>query len=145
MSQTASGKTTGTSSPTPRRALSPHLQVWRWHITMAASILHRATGFGATAGLIMLTAWLVSLGMGHDAYTAFLSFGASPIGLLIWFLLSLAAFVHLTGGLRHLIWDLVIGLKPQIASQMAFWSLAAGVVLTLAFWACLFATGKVHL
>jgi len=142
MSQTASSDK---PSSTPRRALSPHLQVWRWHITMFASIMHRVTGFGATAGLIMVVAWLVSLGLGREAYTAFLSFAASPFGLLIWFLFSLAGCVHLTGGIRHWIWDLVIGFKPQAANQMAFWSLAAGLVLTLAFWACLFASGKVSL
>ena len=28
----------------PNRPLSPHLQVYRWQITMLTSILHRATG-----------------------------------------------------------------------------------------------------
>lgn len=141
MSQTASGK----PSTTPRRALSPHLQVWRWHITMFSSIMHRVTGFGSTVGLIMMVAWLVSLALGHDAYTGFLLFAKSPLGLLIWFLLSLGGFVHLTGGVRHWIWDLGAGFAPKSADQLAFWSMTAGLVLTLAFWACLLVSGKVSL
>lgn len=145
MSQTASPDKQDRPSPTPRRALSPHLQVWRWHITMFSSIMHRVTGFGSTAGLIMVAAWLLCLGLGHDAYTAYLSFAASPLGLIVWFLLSLGGFVHLTGGIRHWIWDLGAGFTPKTADQLAFWSMAAGLVLTLAFWACLFASGKVSL
>ncbi len=33
------------SSPGPAaRPISPHLQVWRWHITLFCSIAHRVTG-----------------------------------------------------------------------------------------------------
>ena len=28
------------------RPISPSVTVWRWHITMAASIMHRVTGVG---------------------------------------------------------------------------------------------------
>ncbi|MGL4542278.1 MAG: succinate dehydrogenase, cytochrome b556 subunit, partial [Polymorphobacter sp.] len=26
------------------RPLSPHISIWKWRVTMAVSILHRATG-----------------------------------------------------------------------------------------------------
>ena len=132
-------------SQTPPRPLSPHLQVWRWHITMFSSIMHRVTGFGSIAGLIMIAAWLVSLAMGREAYTAFLSLAASPLGLIVWFLLSLAGFVHLTGGIRHFIWDLGGSFNPKSADTLVVWTMALGVVLTIAFWAALFACHKVSL
>ena len=81
--------------------------------------------------------------MGRETYTVFLTYAASPLGLLVWFGLSLAGFVHLTGGLRHLIWDTGAGFEPKKADQIALWTMILGVVLTLAFWAVLFATGKV--
>ena len=127
------------------RPLSPHLQVWRWHITMFSSIMHRVTGFGSVAGLIMIAAWLVCLALGPQAYTGFVTFGASPLGLIVWFLLTLAGFVHLTGGLRHFIWDLGTGFEPKVADQIAFWTMALGVVLTVVFWAALFLCHKVSL
>lgn len=132
-------------SQTPPRPLSPHVQVWRWHITMFSSIMHRATGVGAVAGLVMVAAWLVCLGLGNEAYTHFLTLAASPLGLAVWFLLSLAGFVHLTGGLRHFIWDLGGGFQPKAADQLAFWTMALGVVLTVAFWAVLIVCHKVSL
>ncbi len=133
------------TSTTPRRPMSPHLQIWRWHVTMLGSILHRATGIASVAGIIAVTAWLVCLALGPDTYTAFLTYAKSPIGLLIWFGLSLAGFVHLTGGLRHMVWDLGGALQPKTASAVTTWSLIAGVVLTIAFWAVLFISGKVSL
>lgn len=132
-------------SQTPPRPLSPHMQVWRWHITMFSSIMHRATGVGSIAGLLMVVAWLVCLGLGNEAYTHFLTFAASPLGLIVWFLLSLAGFVHLTGGLRHFIWDLGGSFNPKSADQLAFWTMALGVVLTIAFWAVLIVSHKVSL
>jgi succinate dehydrogenase / fumarate reductase cytochrome b subunit len=127
------------------RPLSPHLQVWRWHITMFSSIMHRVTGFGSVAGLIMVAAWLVSLALGPQAYTGFVTFGASPLGLIVWFLLTLGGFVHLTGGIRHFIWDMGIGLDPKRADQIAFGTMALGVVLTIAFWVVLILCQKVTL
>ena len=45
------------TSKVPReRPLSPHLQVWRWHITMATSILHRATGVALYVGGLIAAA-----------------------------------------------------------------------------------------
>jgi succinate dehydrogenase / fumarate reductase cytochrome b subunit len=112
---------------------------------MFSSIMHRVTGFGSIAGLIMIAAWLVSLAMGREAYTVFLSLAASPLGLIVWFLLTLAGFVHLTGGLRHFIWDLGAGFDLKSADLLAFWTMALGVVLTVAFWAALFLCHKVSL
>ncbi len=131
------------SQNTPPRPLSPHLQVWRWHVTMFSSIMHRVTGSASVAGIIAIAAWLVCLALGRETYTLFLTYAASPPGLLVWFGLSLAGFVHLTGGLRHLIWDLGLGFQPKNADALATWTMLLGVVLTIAFWAVLFMSGKV--
>ncbi len=132
-------------SATPRRPMSPHLQVWSWHVTMAASILNRATGIASVAGAIAVAAWLVCLALGPSTYDVFLTYARSPLGLLVWFGLSLAGFVHLMGGIRHFIWDMGAGLQPKTASALSTWSILIGVVLTIAFWAWLFVSGKVTL
>ena len=36
------------------RPMSPHLQVWRWHVTMAASIATRASGVALYVGLLIV-------------------------------------------------------------------------------------------
>ena len=42
------------------RPLSPHVQVWRWHVTMATSIMHRVSGVGLYVGALILAGWAVS-------------------------------------------------------------------------------------
>ncbi len=112
---------------------------------MFSSILHRATGAGSVAGLIMVIAWLVCLALGPQAYTGFVTFGASPLGMIIWVLLSLAGFVHLAGGIRHFIWDLGGSFQPKAADALVVWTTVLGVVLTVAFWAALILCHKVSL
>ena len=53
---------------TRERPLSPHLQVYRWQITMTMSILHRVTGVILTVGAFALAWWLLALAAGGDAY-----------------------------------------------------------------------------
>jgi succinate dehydrogenase / fumarate reductase cytochrome b subunit len=137
------------NSPTdgslPRRALSPHMQIWRWHITMLASIVNRATGIGSLGGMVLIVAWLLCLALGSDAYTTFTAIAASKLGLVVWFLASLAGFVHLFGGIRHLIWDTGAGFSLKSANSLAIWTLILPVISTLAFWAYLIVSQKVVL
>lgn len=127
------------------RPLSPHLQIWRWHITMAASILFRVTIGAATVGAMVVVGWLAVLAFGPEAYRTFAGFAASPLGLLIGIGLTWVLFSFLLNGGRHLINDATIGLelKPaDLMSQIAVWG---PFVLTAILWVALFASGRVSL
>lgn len=127
------------------RPLSPHLQIWRWHVTMLGSILHRVSGVALYVGAAVVVAWLVCLASGPECYACFVAVMSSPIGLLVWLGLSAAAFYHLLSGLRHLVWDVGLGLEPKSANRLATWSILLAVLATAAYWAWLFLSGKVHL
>ena len=51
------------------RPTSPHLQIYRWTVTMTMSILHRMTGIANYAGMALLAIWLGSAALGQDALT----------------------------------------------------------------------------
>ena len=72
--------------------LSPHIGIWRWHVTMAASILFRATIIAATVGALIVVAWLGALAFGPDAYAAALALAGSPLGLFVGFGLTVVLF-----------------------------------------------------
>jgi succinate dehydrogenase / fumarate reductase, cytochrome b subunit len=127
------------------RPLSPHLQVWRFHLTMAGSILNRIAAAALSFGALFVVAWLAAAAFGSDAYGRFASIMGSPLGLLVWFGLSLAGAYHLTAGVRHLIWDAGEGLTPKSATNLTAVSMVAAVVLVAVFWAALFMTGRVVL
>ena len=127
------------------RPLSPHLQVWRWHVTMAASILNRMTGGALSVGAVVVFAWLMALAFGPEAYATFTGWMSAPLGLFVWFGLTLALCLHLAGGVRHLIWDAGRGLSTKSADALSWASMIGGVVMAVAFWAVLFASGRVGL
>ena len=64
--------------PQSARPLSPHLQIYKWQLTMTLSILHRATGVALAVGPLLVLALLVALAAGPDAYAAVRGFCASP-------------------------------------------------------------------
>lgn len=131
--------------PIRPRPLSPHLQIWRWHVTMLGSILHRVTGVGLYAGAALIVAWLACLAAGPECYAAFVALAGSPLGLVVWAALSAAAFYHLAAGVRHLVWDTGAGLSPKTASALSSWSIVFAVLATGAFWAWLILSGRVAL
>ncbi len=127
------------------RPLSPHLQVWRFHITMWGSILNRVAAGALSVGTLFIGAWLAAAAMGPDAYAAYAGFMGSPLGLVVWFGITCAAAYHLTAGVRHLIWDAGSGLTPKAANNLTWVSLIAAGIVAVGFWAALFASGKVVL
>lgn len=127
------------------RPLSPHLQIWRFHVTMFASIANRVAGGALYFGVLVLAAWVACAAFGPDAYGAFGRLAASPLGLLVWFALTLGLVYHLLSGVRHLIWDAGAGLTPRSADALSHLSIWGSIVITVLFWIGLFMTGKVSL
>jgi succinate dehydrogenase / fumarate reductase cytochrome b subunit len=117
-----------------RRPLSPHLQVYRWPISMAMSITHRVTGVGLGVGTLLLTWWLVAAAISDDAFATVQWFLATPIGLLLLFGWTLALFFHLFAGIRHLVWDAGYGFEQPWYDRSAWAVLLATGVATLLLW-----------
>jgi succinate dehydrogenase / fumarate reductase cytochrome b subunit len=124
-----------------QRPLSPHLQVWRWHITMLTSILHRVTGVGLYIGALIGAAWAISLAQGPEAYATFKSVLGSPLGKLVMLGLTLSYFYHLANGVRHLVWDAGKGLDIRTANATAIVVFAFAAAATAAVWTIAYMTG----
>jgi succinate dehydrogenase / fumarate reductase cytochrome b subunit len=130
------------ASRAPReRPMSPHLQVWRWHITMLTSILHRASGVALYGGALIGAAWAVSLASGPEAYATFQGLLGSPLGLVVMFGLTWSVFYHLANGIRHVVWDLGHGLDVKSANASSVLVIAFSIAATLAVWVIAFMTG----
>lgn len=125
------------------RPLSPHLQVWRWHVTMLTSILHRVTGVGLYAGALVLAVWAICLAAGSEPYHAFMQVMASPIGRLFLFGETVALFYHLANGVRHLVWDAGEGFEIKTADFTGIVAIAFGVAAAVAVWVIAYLTGAI--
>lgn len=134
------------AAPGPRpRPISPNIQidggVWRWHVTMLASILHRVTGIGLYVGALVLMAWALSLAAGPSAYGSFEYLAGSLLGKLVFIGLTLSLFYHLGNGVRHLAWDSGYGFKPKTADATAWLVFGFAIVATILFWTLILTTG----
>jgi succinate dehydrogenase / fumarate reductase cytochrome b subunit len=124
-----------TDAATRLRPLSPHLQVYRWPITMAMSIAHRVTGGALYVGSLLLIWLLVAAATGPHAYEIASAVFGSIIGRLVLFGYTLALFHHMFGGLRHFLWDTGAGMEPGTRNTIAWATVVGSVVLTLVVWA----------
>lgn len=116
------------------RPLSPHLQVYRWYLTMFLSILHRVTGFGLALGAPLMIWWLVAAVQGEESFAAFHNFTHSVIGMLMLAGWLFAMVFHSLNGVRHLVWDTGRNISKGGAKASGIFVLAASVILTLAIW-----------
>ena len=119
------------------RPLSPHISIYRWPVTMATSILHRATGIAMAVGFIVLVGWLFDAAVGPDVYAKFLGAMNSTLGCVLLVGWSYAFFYHLSNGIRHLVWDSGRGFEKRQANASAWFVLIAALAVTAAFWAVL--------
>lgn len=131
----------GPAGASRARPLSPHLQVWRWHVTMAASIATRTAGFALFAGALIAAYVLVSLASGPDAYATATAVVGSVLGKLVLFGITAALFYYMASGVRHFVWDSGAGFQPGVASRTAWACFVFGAAAAVAVWAVALVTG----
>jgi succinate dehydrogenase / fumarate reductase cytochrome b subunit len=124
------------------RPLSPHLQIYRWPVTMATSIAHRATGIALSAGTILLAWWLIAAATGSDAYHVFAAGAANPIGRIVLFGLVWSLTFHLFNGIRHLAWDFGWGFEVRTANRSGVIVVLLSILATIAVF--LLSHGVIH-
>ena len=117
-----------------RRPLSPHLQVYRWPVSMAMSILHRVTGVALAVGTLMLTWWLIAAASSDPVFDQAQWFLGSPAGLLLLFGWSVALIFHFFSGIRHLVWDAGIGFDAPAYNTSGWAVLVATAIGTVLVW-----------
>lgn len=130
---------------TRERPLSPHLQIYRWPVTMATSITHRATGIALSVGTLAVAWWLIAAASGADAYDVFSSYARSPLGLLILFGFVWSLSFHLLNGIRHLAWDAGVGFNPKTAERVGVLIYALSILIAIGVFAYGWTAGRASL
>jgi succinate dehydrogenase / fumarate reductase cytochrome b subunit len=117
------------------RPLSPHLQIYKFTITMAMSIIHRITGIALYVGTLLLVLWLGAAAIGEQPLSVVNAVFGSWFGQLVLFGYTWVLFHHMLGGLRHFVWDSVNGFEPGVRERLAWANIILSVILTLLAWA----------
>tara|TARA_Y100000768_G_scaffold194161_1_gene145715 strand:- start:849 stop:1235 length:387 start_codon:yes stop_codon:yes gene_type:complete len=117
-----------------KNPLSPHLQIYRWHISSLLSITHRIAGVVNLISLILIFFWLVVLSFSENNYELFLILINSFFGKFILIGFTWSMVFHVLSGIRHLFWDLGYGFEIKTANISGIIVIISSLVLTVIFW-----------
>ncbi len=124
------------SNSTAKRArpLSPNIQIYRPQLTSVLSIANRLSGVALSVCAVVLVVWLLAAATGPRAYATVQGAIASGAGQVVLFGGTFAFFLHLCGGIRHLVWDAGYGFELRSIYISGWAVVAASVALTVAAW-----------
>lgn len=116
------------------RPLSPHLQIYKFTLTMAMSIVQRGTGMAMYVGTLLIVLWLGAAALGDGPLAVVNAIFGFWLVQIILFLATLALFVHLFGGIRYLIWDRTQMMDPAGRELIVRLQLGVAIAFTLLAW-----------
>ena len=117
------------------RPLSPHLSVYRFHLSMALSIFHRIAGVAVAGMLALFVCYIWAAAYSDACFTAMQSFLASLPGQVMLVAASAVFYFKFASGLRHLWWDTGRGFSIPSLDASARLIIAFTLVATALTWA----------
>ena len=114
-----------------KNPLSPHLQIYRWHLSMILSITHRIIGVLNSVAMILICLWTISLLFGEENYEIIKILFQSFFGKLLIISLSWSFSFHILSEIRHLIWDLGYGFDLKISKITGVITIIGSLALTI--------------
>ena len=114
--------------------LSPHIQIYRWHISSLVSISHRVTGIINIIAITLICLWASLLVLGESNYEIINSLLSSLIGKFIILGITWSFSFQILSEIRHLIMDLGYGFEPKITKITGLIVICGSIVLTIVFY-----------
>jgi succinate dehydrogenase / fumarate reductase, cytochrome b subunit len=111
--------------------LSPHIQIYRWHISSLVSISHRITGIINITGITMICFWIMSLLLGESSYEFTKVFLQSIFGKFIILSLTWSFSFQILSEIRHLIMDLGYGFELKTTKITGLIVIIGSFILTV--------------
>jgi len=115
------------------KPLSPHIQIYRWHISSLVSITHRITGIINIIGITFICIWSCLLLLGENNYEMFNVFLKSLFGKFIILGITWSFSFQILSEIRHLIMDLGYGFDPKITKITGLVVIFGSLILTIVF------------
>ena len=114
--------------------LSPHLQIYKWHISSLLSITHRVVGVINYFALIVICFWAISLFFGENFYQSFEIVLNTFFGKFLIISLCWTFSFQILNEIRHLIWDAGFGYDLKVAKISGVITLIGSFILTILFY-----------
>ena len=114
-----------------KRPLSPHIQIYRWHVSSLVSISHRITGIINIIAITLICLWVSSIFISEKNYEIINILLSSKIGKFIILGLTWSFSFQILSEIRHLIMDLGYGFELQTTRITGLLVIFGSIILTI--------------
>ena len=114
--------------------LSPHIQIYKWHISSLVSISHRITGIINIIAITFICLLASLLVFGESNYEIINLFLSSLIGKFLILGLTWSFLFQVLSEIRHLIMDLGYGFEIKTTRITGLMVILGSIVLTIVFY-----------
>ena len=114
--------------------LSPHIQIYKWHISSLVSISHRITGIINIIAITFVCLLASLLVLGESSYEVINLFLSSRVGKFIILGLTWSFSFQVLSEIRHLIMDLGYGFEIRTTKITGLIVIFGSVILTVIFY-----------
>ena len=114
--------------------LSPHIQIYKWHISSLVSISHRITGIINIIAISFICLLASLLVFGESNYEFTNLFLSSLIGKFLILGLTWSFSFQILSEIRHLIMDLGYGFELRTTKITGLIVIFGSIILTVAFY-----------
>ena len=114
-----------------KNPLSPHIQIYKWHISSLVSISHRITGIINIVAITLICIWVFLLIFGEANYNLINFLLNSKFGKFIVISLACSFSFQILSEIRHLIMDMGYGFELQTTRITGLIVIFGSIILTI--------------
>ena len=117
-----------------KRPLSPHIQIYRWHVSSLVSISHRITGIINIIAITLICLWVSLIFISENNHEMINLFLSSKIGKFIILGLTWSFSFQILSEIRHLFMDLGYGFELKTSKITGLLVMFGSLILTVIFY-----------
>ena len=117
-----------------KNPLSPHIQIYKWHLSSLVSITHRITGIINILAITLICFWVSFLFLGENNYLIIEKFLNSFLGKFFILGFTWSFSFQILSEIRHLIMDLGFGFELKTTKITGSIVIVGSVILTVIFY-----------
>ena len=114
--------------------LSPHIQIYKWHISSLVSISHRITGIINIIAITLICLWASLLFLAEENYETVELLMSSLIGKFIILGIIRSFSFQILSEIRHLIMDFGYGFELKTSRITGLIVIFGSIILTIVFY-----------
>ena len=114
-----------------KNPLSPHIQIYNWHISSLISISHRITGIVNIIVVTLICFWVAFLFLGNSNYELIQKFFQTYFGKFLIISTIWSFSFHVLSEIRHIFWDLGFGFELKTSNITGLVVILGSFILTI--------------